>query len=213
MALDRFPTLVDPGDLAIARISGTLLVRVSVDLLVLVGLGMLLAASLAVAFATTAAADRLVTGANAARRLLAAVGSVLGAGMNALLSIAVLTALPRLRMPLRRILAPALFVAAGLEVLKTLDGSYGTRPTAAGGIPRPYRTLAVPGTTLANALGGTSGTSTGYRPSDAKSLMWTPWVVHVVALSASTALVRLTRECGPGVRSAPRPGSGWRPRR
>jgi membrane protein len=107
---------------------GTLLVRVSVDLLVLVGLGMLLAASLAVAFATTAAAGRLVTaagtGATAAGWLLAAVAFVLGAGVNTLLSIAVLTALPRLRMPLRRVLAPALLVAAGLEVLKTLGRLY-----------------------------------------------------------------------------------------
>jgi hypothetical protein len=34
-------------------------------------------------------------------------------GVNTLLSIAVLTGLPRLRMPLRRVLGPALFVAAG----------------------------------------------------------------------------------------------------
>ena len=44
--------------------------------------------------------------------------------MNALLSIAVLIGLPRLRMPLRRVLAPALLVALGLEVLKTLGRLY-----------------------------------------------------------------------------------------
>jgi membrane protein len=107
---------------------GTLVVRVLVDLLVLIGLGLLLAASLAVVFATTAVAGRLVTAAGVdaawARWLLGTLGFVLGIGVNTLLSIAVLTGPPRLRMPLRRILGPALFVAAGLELLKTLGRLY-----------------------------------------------------------------------------------------
>lgn len=107
---------------------GTLLVRVLFDLLVLVGLGLLLATSLAAVFATTAGANRLVTaagaGATPARWLLGTLGFVLGIGVNTLLSAAVLTALPRLRMPLRRVLGPALFVAAGLELLKTLGRLY-----------------------------------------------------------------------------------------
>ncbi|MEV4622459.1 hypothetical protein AB0J74_27575 [Asanoa sp. NPDC049573] len=37
---------------------------------------------------------------------------------------AVLTALPRLRVSLRRVLWPALFVAAGLELLKSLGRLY-----------------------------------------------------------------------------------------
>jgi membrane protein len=113
---------------------GNFFVRVLLDLLVLVGLGLLLAASLAVAFATTALASRLVhaagTGAAPARWLLAIVGLVLGVGVNTLLSIAVLTGLPRLRMPLRRVLGPALLVAAGLEVLKTLGRLYVQRTEA-----------------------------------------------------------------------------------
>ncbi len=113
---------------------GNLVLRVLVDLLVLVGLGLLLAASLAVAFATTALAGRLVsaagTGVAPARWLLAMVGFVLGIGVNALLSIAVLTGLPRLRMPLRRVLGPALLVAAGLELLKTLGRLYVQRTEA-----------------------------------------------------------------------------------
>jgi membrane protein len=84
---------------------GTLLVRVLIDLLVLVGLGLLLAASLAAVFAATAGTGRLVTAAGVdpapARWLLGALGFVLGVGVNTLLSIAVLTGLPRLRMPLR----------------------------------------------------------------------------------------------------------------
>jgi membrane protein len=107
---------------------GALVVRVFFDLLVLVGLGLLLAVSLAVAFVTTALAGRLVsaagTGDAPARWLLAGVGFVVGLAVNALLSIAVLTGLPRLRMPLRRVLGPALLVAAGLELLKTLGRLY-----------------------------------------------------------------------------------------
>jgi membrane protein len=107
---------------------GTLLVRLSVDLLVLLGLGLLLVASIAVALATNAAAGGLVsaagTGTTAARWLLATIGFVLGVGVNTLLSIAVLTGLPRLRMPLRRVVGPALFVAVGLELLKTIGQLY-----------------------------------------------------------------------------------------
>jgi hypothetical protein len=72
--------------------------RVLFDLLVLIGLGLLLAASLAVVFATTAVAGRLVTaagaGATPARWLSGTIGFLLGVGVNTLLSIAVLTALP-----------------------------------------------------------------------------------------------------------------------
>jgi len=107
---------------------GTFFVRLSVDLLVLVGLGLLLVASIAVAIATTAAVGGLVTaagtGASTAEWLLATVGLALGIGVNTLLSIAVLTGLPRLRMPLRRVLGPAVLVAVGLELLRTLGQLY-----------------------------------------------------------------------------------------
>jgi membrane protein len=113
---------------------GTFVVRLLVDLLVLIGLGLLLAVSLATAFATTAGASRLVdtTGTDGApaRWLLAAVGLVVGLAVNTLLSVAVLTALPRLRMPLRRVVLPALFVAVGLELLKTVGGVYVRRTEA-----------------------------------------------------------------------------------
>jgi len=79
-------------------------------------------------------ASRLVnalgTGTAPARWLLASVGFVLGVGVNALLSIAVLTGLTRLWMPLRRVLGPALLVAAGLELLKTLGRLYVERTEA-----------------------------------------------------------------------------------
>jgi membrane protein len=113
---------------------GTFYVRVLIDLLVLAGLGLLLASSLAATFTTTALASRLInaagTGAAPTRWLLAMVGFVLSIGVNTLLSIAVLTGLPRLRMPLRRVLGPALLVAAGLELLKTLGRLYVQRTEA-----------------------------------------------------------------------------------
>lgn len=107
---------------------GTFLVRLLVDMVVLAGLGLLALASVAVAITTNALAGRLVdvagTGAAPARWVLATVGFLLGVAVDTLLSIAVLTGLPRLRMPLRRVLGPALLVAAGLELLKTLGRLY-----------------------------------------------------------------------------------------
>jgi membrane protein len=107
---------------------GAFVVRVIVDLLVLVGFGLLLAASLAVAFVTTGLASQLVTTVSAdsgpGRGLLATVGVLVGIAVTTGLCIAVLTGLPRLRMPLRRVLGPALLVALGLELLKTLGRLY-----------------------------------------------------------------------------------------
>jgi membrane protein len=113
---------------------GNFLIRLLVDLLVLIGLGLLLITSLAVAFATTAVAGRLVDAADAsatpARWLLATVGLAVGIGVNLLLSVAVLTGLPRVRMPVRRVIGPALLVAVGLELLKTLGQLYVHRTEA-----------------------------------------------------------------------------------
>ena len=107
---------------------GNLVVRILVDLLVLVGLGLLLAASLAVAYETTRAANGLVDAADTdvglSRWLLSAVGLLLGIGVNTVLACGALTGLPRVRMPLRRLLGPAVLVAIGLEVLKTLGRLY-----------------------------------------------------------------------------------------
>lgn len=103
---------------------GALVTRLLIDLLALIGLGLLLVVSLATAFLTVAGANRLIdpSGADAAQRrwLLAAVGYTVSIAVNTLLSTAVLTGLPRLRMPLRRVVVPALIVAAGLELLKTV---------------------------------------------------------------------------------------------
>lgn len=114
---------------------GHLLVRQLVNLVVLVGLGLLLAASLATATGTDILLNRLLSGtADAAgapgRWLLHTAGYLLSIGVNVILAVAALTALPRLRMPLRRVLGPALFVAAGLELLKTLGRIYVQRTQA-----------------------------------------------------------------------------------
>ncbi len=107
---------------------GNLAVRVLVDLLVLVGLGLLLILSLAVAYATTVAANRAVdaagTGMVLSRWLLKAAGLLIGVGFNAVLAAGALTGVSRVRMPWRRLLGPALLVAVGLELLKTLGGLY-----------------------------------------------------------------------------------------
>jgi membrane protein len=107
---------------------GAIMTRLLIDLLALIGLGLLLAVSLATAFVTVAEANRLIdlTGSGAARSqwLLAAIGFAVSIGVNTLLSTAVLTGLPRLRMPLRRVVGPALIVAAGLELLKTIGRVY-----------------------------------------------------------------------------------------
>jgi membrane protein len=61
---------------------------------------------------------------------LATVGFAVGVAVNTLLSTAVLTGLPRLRMPARRVVLPALMVAAGLELLKTVGRFYVQRTEA-----------------------------------------------------------------------------------
>jgi membrane protein len=113
---------------------GKLAVRVLVDLLVLAGLGLLLAASLSMAYLTTVAADRLVgaadTEATLSRWLLDAVGWLVSIGVNTVLACAALTGLPRVRMPWRRLLGPAVLLAVGLELLKTLGRLYVQRTEA-----------------------------------------------------------------------------------
>jgi membrane protein len=113
---------------------GRLVFRVLVDLLVLAGLGILLAASLAVAYVTSSAANRAVdvaqTDARPSRWLLATVGLLLGLAVNTVMVTGMLTGLPRIRMPIRRVVGPALLVAVGLELLKTIGRLYVQRTEA-----------------------------------------------------------------------------------
>lgn len=113
---------------------GAIVSRLLIDLLALIGLGLLLALSLATAFITVAGANRLIdpSGADAEQRrwLLTAIGYTVSIAVNTLLSTAVLTGLPRLRIPLRRVIVPALIVAVGLELLKTVGRVYVQRVEA-----------------------------------------------------------------------------------
>lgn len=104
---------------------GRFVTRWLADLLALAALGLLLLASLSLAFGAEALLGRLIAAVGGgelapARWLLAATRFTLGLAVNVLVSIAVLTLVPRVRMPLRRVLAPALLVAGGLELLTSL---------------------------------------------------------------------------------------------
>lgn len=113
---------------------GRYLLRQLIDLAVLAGFGVLVAATLAVALATRAAVGWLVDAAGTdgtwARTLLPLVGFGLGLAVNAVIAVALFTVLPRLVMPARRVLGPALLVAAGLELLKTVGRFYVERTEA-----------------------------------------------------------------------------------
>ena len=104
---------------------GNFFLRQIIDLGVVAGLGVLLSLSLTVAFAaewvlTWLATNTVGADATPARWVLSVAAFVLGIGVNTLLAMAVLTAPPRLRLPPRRVIGPALVITIGLEILKTL---------------------------------------------------------------------------------------------
>ncbi|TDC96097.1 YihY/virulence factor BrkB family protein [Nonomuraea deserti] len=104
---------------------GNFFLRQIIDLGVLAGLGILLSLSLTVVFAaewvlTWLAVNTVGVDATPARWVLPVAAFVLGIGINTLLAMALLTAPPRLRLPLRRVIGPALVITIGLEILKTL---------------------------------------------------------------------------------------------
>jgi membrane protein len=107
---------------------GGFLRRQLVNLAVLAGIGGLLAVSLAVAVGGQnllkwLLSDLTDTG-GAGRLARSAGGFALGLAVNTLLSMAVLSGLPRLRMPWQRILGPAALVAAGVQILTSVGGIY-----------------------------------------------------------------------------------------
>jgi membrane protein len=97
-----------PGDLITRRI---------VDLVILVGLFVLLAGSLAVAYALETLVEWLAGGPSLA---LTVVGWILSVGVNVVLASALLGGVPRVRLPLRRLMPVVVFVAAGITLLNTL---------------------------------------------------------------------------------------------
>ncbi|MGH3660637.1 MAG: YhjD/YihY/BrkB family envelope integrity protein, partial [Micromonosporaceae bacterium] len=109
--------------------------RLLTDLLLLLGLGMLLLLSVAITMGVSTAvrwtaADAVGIDMAMTRRLVSWLGLALGIVINTLLAAATLTALPRLKPPMRQILGPALLVAAGLELLKTVGRLYFERSEA-----------------------------------------------------------------------------------
>jgi membrane protein len=102
--------------------------RQLIDLLVLAGLGLLLVVSLAVEVGAQNLLGWLlnnVAGAGHATGVtLSAAGFTIGLAVNTMLSAAVLTGLPRLRMPLRRVVGQALLIAAGVQLLTSVGRLY-----------------------------------------------------------------------------------------
>ncbi|GAA2861661.1 hypothetical protein GCM10020220_058530 [Nonomuraea rubra] len=104
---------------------GGFFLRQIIDLGVVAGLGILLSLSLTVVFAaewvlTWIAVNTVGVQAAPAQWVLSVAAFVLGIGVNTLLAMALLTAPPRLHLPLRRVIGPALVITIGLEILKTL---------------------------------------------------------------------------------------------
>jgi membrane protein len=107
---------------------GNFFARQLIDLLVLGGLGLLLVVSLAIEVGAQnllgLLSNEMVAASPAAGMLPAAAGFGIGLAVNTGLSMAVLSGLPRLRIPLRRMLGPALLIAAGVQVLTGIGRVY-----------------------------------------------------------------------------------------
>ena len=97
-------------------------VRQAVDLLVLIGVLLLVAASV-FAVAALEAFLNWVTGGNASV-VLSVVSWVLTVGINMLLAAALLVAVPRLRMTIRRLVPPVLMVGIGITLLNTVGRTF-----------------------------------------------------------------------------------------
>ncbi|ADD40609.1 YihY/virulence factor BrkB family protein [Stackebrandtia nassauensis] len=105
---------------------GNPILRWIIDLLVLIALGILLVGTLAITAVAEVALAWLGDG-NDNKALSTAIyygGTVVGIVVNTVLVAALLSALPRLALPFKRIVYPALWVAIGLEGLKTLGSIY-----------------------------------------------------------------------------------------
>lgn len=100
--------------------------RVFVDFLVLVALGLLLILTLTATAGVEVFLHWLSEGSRDGflARVVSYGGTGVGILVNTVLAAALLSGLPRLALPLRRLVPPALWVALGLELLKTLGALY-----------------------------------------------------------------------------------------
>ncbi|HIV58186.1 MAG TPA: YihY/virulence factor BrkB family protein, partial [Candidatus Stackebrandtia faecavium] len=103
---------------------GNPILRWLVDLAVLIVLGIVLLLTLGLTAIGHIAAEWIETGLPWLNSVISWTGTVFGILLNALLAAALLSGLPRLALPLRRVLPPALYVAIGLELLKTAGTWY-----------------------------------------------------------------------------------------
>ena len=110
---------------------GNFLIRYAVDLVVLIGLGLLLTASLAISLGLQDILLRLAGDENRplARHALDWSSALLAGAVDLVLAAALLAGVARLRIPLRRLLPSAVFIAVGLALLKTGGRWYAARMT------------------------------------------------------------------------------------
>jgi membrane protein len=110
---------------------GNIIVRYLIDLAVLVGLGLLLAASLAISLGLQDIVLRLAGDQSRplARHALDWSSALLAAGVDLVIAAGLLAGVPRLRIPMRRLLPSALLIVLGLGVLKTAGRWYVNRMT------------------------------------------------------------------------------------
>ncbi|HET9517087.1 MAG TPA: YihY/virulence factor BrkB family protein [Actinoplanes sp.] len=101
---------------------GNLVVRLLVDLLVLLGILLLIAVSVLAVAALESLLSWLIGG--RAGAVLAVVSWVFAIAINLLLAAALLAAVPRLRMTVRRLAPPVLVVGAGITLLNTVGKSF-----------------------------------------------------------------------------------------
>lgn len=108
---------------------GNILVRYLVDLAVLAGLGVLLIVSLALSLGLQDILLRLAGDETRplTRHALDVSSALLAAGVDLVLAAALLMGVPRLRIPLRRLLPSALLIVVGLGLLKTAGRWYVAR--------------------------------------------------------------------------------------
>jgi membrane protein len=99
---------------------GNWFVRRLVDLGMLFGLGILLGLSLAMSWALDQLLGFLAPETGLGRLAVRPFGPVLELLVNLILASALLTAVPRLRLSLRRLIVPAVLVAAGIQLLNTV---------------------------------------------------------------------------------------------
>jgi membrane protein len=107
---------------------GSLLRAKLLDLAVLGGLGAVLAVSLGLVFLFSAGAewvfDTVGVADDFSRTLLKVLAAVLGIGLNMVFFVALLAGLPRLIIPLRRVVLPALVAAVAMELVKLIGRLY-----------------------------------------------------------------------------------------